>query len=123
MLSDLRPAWRIVLNHPTRLIASLLLGVTLAVSTSVFALTDLLILRPFPFPEPARLLVVGLPSPFAAGRLGALAHHEIEELASRSNVVGVAAFERGLFDPRFAETHGTEEGVEGVRVTPSFFQI
>jgi predicted permease len=57
---DLRVAARTLLRHP-RLSAAvgLTIAVGIAANTAVFALVDAVVLRPFPFPEPERLVTVG----------------------------------------------------------------
>ena len=57
---DLRLAFRTLLRHP-RLSATVVLtiAVGIATNTAVFAVIDAVVLRPFPFPEPERLVTVG----------------------------------------------------------------
>jgi hypothetical protein len=57
---DLKVAARTLLRHP-RLSATvaLTIAVGIAASTAVFAVVDGVVLRPFPFPEPGRLVTVG----------------------------------------------------------------
>jgi predicted permease len=57
---DLKLAARTLLRHP-RLSATvaLTIAVGIAANTSVFAVVDAVVLRPFPFPEPERLVTVG----------------------------------------------------------------
>jgi len=57
---DLRLAARTLLRHP-RLSAAVVLtiAVGIAANTAVFAVVDAVVLRPFPFPEPERLVTLG----------------------------------------------------------------
>ena len=57
---DLKLAARTLLRHP-RLSATVVLtiAVGVAANTAVFAVVDAVVLRPFPFPEPERLVTVG----------------------------------------------------------------
>jgi len=64
LIRDLRHAWRALLRRPgTSAVIVLTLALTLAVNTTLFALMDALVLRPFRFPDVDRVVVIMSDSP------------------------------------------------------------
>ena len=64
LVLDLRLALRALVRHP-RLAATIVLttAVGVAANTTIFGVVDALVLRPFPFPEPERLVTIGTETP------------------------------------------------------------
>ncbi len=66
LLRDLRHAWRSAVGAPGfTALAALTLALGIGAATVVFALTDAVLLRPFPFAQPERLVAVWGESPDA----------------------------------------------------------
>ncbi|MNU58212.1 putative ABC transporter permease YknZ [compost metagenome] len=63
LLDDVLPAWRALIRKPGFvLLATLTLSLGVATVTTVFSLIDQALLRPLPFPQPDRLVTIGIES-------------------------------------------------------------
>src|ERR1700728_4189656 len=64
LLWESRTAWRAALRRPTFLaLSALTLALGIATCTATFALIDDFVLTPPPYSDPARLVVIGPPTP------------------------------------------------------------
>ncbi|QNH22278.1 MacB-like periplasmic core domain protein [Xanthomonas sp. GW] len=62
-LAEARQSWRALARKPGYLLLAVLtLALGVATTTAVFALLDQALLKPLPFPQPQRLVTLGLPS-------------------------------------------------------------
>jgi putative ABC transport system permease protein len=64
IIKDIRFAWRGLLKHPGfTAIAVIILALGIAATTAIFSVVNGVLLRPLPFPEPERLLVINEVNP------------------------------------------------------------
>lgn len=64
IIKDIRFAWRGLLKHPGfTAIAVIILALGIAVTTAIFSVVNGVLLRPLPFPQPERLLVINEVNP------------------------------------------------------------
>jgi putative ABC transport system permease protein len=64
IIKDIRFAWRGLLKHPGfTAIAVIILALGIAATTAIFSVVNGVLLRPLPFPEPGRLLVINEVNP------------------------------------------------------------
>ena len=119
---DLRQAWRILTRAPTlALFVIVLMALSIGATTAAFSVVNTVLLRPFPFERPDRLVVVwerrGIEDP--RNNVGA---HEYPEWKARSR-----SFERMaaiVFDRDFNLTGaGDPMELTGARVTSDFFPV
>ncbi len=120
---DLRYGARMLLKKPGfTLIAVLTLALGIGANTAIFSVVNALLLRPLPFKEPERIVMVWNKGPAEAG--GDRAPLDVADLldwrAQQHSFEGIAAFRYDLF----AVTGGeTPEQVRGVGVTANFFAV
>ena len=119
-MPDLRYALRTLRKQPVfAFVAVLTLALGIGANTAIFSLLYQVILRPLPFPEPGRLVLVA--NVYTAGS-GDASSVSIPDYLDRR--AGAPAIEdAALFTPREATLMlgGTPEQVGALRVTPSFF--
>jgi hypothetical protein len=122
MFTDLKYAFRTLLKAPTfALIAILTLALGIGANTAIFSVVDTLLLRPLPFKDPDRIVMIW-------GYLPKLAHTSDKFPSSAGNYLGLvkqaqsfqelAAFRQWTWQL----THtGEPEQLQGVRVSANFF--
>src|ERR1041385_2254307 len=92
LFKDIRFAWRGLLKHPGfTAIAVIILALGIAATTAIFSVVNGVLLRPMPYPEPERLLVINEvnprqgPEPFELSYLNWLdvrqQNHSFEDIA------------------------------------------
>ena len=121
LIIDLRQAWRVLRTSPAfSLFAILLMALGMAVTTAMFSIIDAVLLRPFPFDEPDRLVYVWEQRRDVARN--PVGGHEFPAWKRQSRsfaVMGAIAFDRD-----FSLTgSGDPAALAGVRVTSDFFQV
>ncbi len=119
---DLRHALRMLRRQPGLTIAvALTLGAGIGVTTAIFSLVHAVLLRPFPYPEPERLVRVysgRVGSPAQRGGLSVLDLEAMRERAGAfSTVAGCVMFDTNLAGDR------PGEAVKIAWVTPGLFEV
>lgn len=119
LLRDLRHAFR-ALRH-SRTFSVMVIGILalgIAGATTVFSLFDAVLLRPLPFRDPARLVML---HELRAGAVGPLSGHEIAAWRERTQTLaGIAAYQYGQFTLTGA---GEPAVVDTLAVTANYFDV
>ena len=64
LMQDVRIAWRSMLKNPGfSLIVAGCVAIGIAVNTTIFSVTDAIVLRPFDFEQPEQLVILGSRDP------------------------------------------------------------
>jgi putative ABC transport system permease protein len=115
---DLRLAVRSLARRPGFAAAAVLtLALGLGANTALFSVLEAVVLRPLPYPEPERLVVVGEKE--ADGRPSSTSYPTYADLAAESRTVeAMTAFGTSMVG---LAGEGEPELVEGLRVTHTFF--
>ncbi len=119
---DIRQAWRVVTRAPllTALI-TLLMALSIGSTTAVFAVVDAVLLRPFPFAQPKRLVMIWERRGAEIPRNTVGGHEFGEWKVSARSFEHLAAI---AFDRDFALTgNGEPAALTGARVTSDFFPV
>ena len=115
-------AWRSLRRriHAVFLATLLILALGIAANTAVFSVVDATLLKPLPYKDPDRLVVVMEGSP-KTGREGLLAPGRLEDWNRLSRTFAVIS---GYYSENVTDTSGLEpERLVGRRVAPRFFQV
>lgn len=114
-------AWRSLCRRPAFFLATLLiLALGIAANTAVFSVVDATLLKPLPYKDPDRLVVVMEGSP-KTGREGLVAPGRLEDWNRLSRTFAVIS---GSYSENVTDTSGQEpERLAGRRVAPRFFQV
>jgi putative ABC transport system permease protein len=114
-------AWRSLRRRPAFFAATLLILVLgIAANTAVFSVVDATLLKPLPYTDPDRLVVVMEGSP-KTGREGLLAPGRLEDWHRLSRTFAAIS---GSYSENVTDTSGQEpERLNGRRVAPRFFQV
>lgn len=151
VLIDLRHAVRALRAAPSFTIGALLvLALGTGATTAIFSVVDAIALRPLPFPDPHRIVAVGVravpsgavagpqrsgPAPLGAGgavpgakppdpdALASITVQDYLDWADRQQVFEAMAALGGVGDYVFQPPGGDPELVKGHRVTASFFDV
>jgi putative ABC transport system permease protein len=119
--NDLRLALRTLGKTPVSTFAVVVsLSLAVGLNTAVFSFVDAVLLRPFPYNDPERLIVVWGANDFEVRR--ALEGHHLDKWkAATTTVESVAAFQLNSF--RFSFGAGDGETLEGAAVAPGVFTV
>ncbi len=119
---DARFAWRSLAKSPSYSVAAaLVLALAMGASTAMYSVVDAVLLRPLPFPEPAKLVMLWTQVPSQSVREGRTAYGSIAEWRRHSQSFGAIA----AFDPASA-TLTTDSGagkVSTMRASPEFLAL
>ena len=125
-LSDLRFGMRLLLKSPVTSAAAILsLGLGIGGTTTMFSAVDGVLLRPLPYAEPARLMLLSATSPSMAGssptrRGGDFTPAGFLDYRSNSSFEGLAAISRNAVR---LTGDGAPEQVEAAQVSGNFFTL
>lgn len=130
LLTDLRYAWRWLLRNPLlSIVAVLTLGLGIGANTAIFSFGSALLLRPFPFPDLERLVVLWEHHPQqgrqanargTAGDRNPLSNADFIDLRQGSRVFDLLAAYR--YAPLNLSLSGEPERVQAAAVTSGFFE-
>lgn len=121
-LQDVRYALRLLAKKPSfAAIAMLTISVGIGANTAIFSVVNSFILRPLPFTEPDRLIMVQKNSAVADYGFSVYSYPVFNELREQAQTLdGITAFASGRFT--FDGSEGPET-VWGNRVTGNFFTV
>ena len=122
MLADLRTALRSLRRSPGfALVAVACLALGIGVNTAVFSMANALVLRPLPFPEPDRVVMLYTARPRHGVSERNLSAAELEDVRARSRALAAVG---GMYGAYFniAGEHETER-VEGQVVTTNLLPM
>ncbi len=120
MLADLRHALRGLLRQPAfALTVVATLGLGIGANTAVFSAVHALLLRPFPFTEPDRLIRI---SSVRGGQEGPLSIPEQDDLAGLTDVIADIALytDQGMYN---ASGFGEPEELQATITTHNLFRV
>jgi putative ABC transport system permease protein len=119
--SDVKFAVRQLRRSPGfTVVAAITLALGIGANSAMFALTDATLLRPFPLPEPDRLVMVW--ESFQTFERNAVASLNFRDWNERNQTFQAMAGAVG-FPRRMAAPDGTIEEVPGMQVTSQFFDV
>ena len=125
-LSDFRFGARLLLKSPITSAAAILsLALGIGGTTTMFSAVDAVLLRPLPFAEPERLVMVGATSPMTRGgsstrRGGDLSPADYLDYRSSTSFEGLAAVS---MNPVRLTGDGTPEQALAAQVSGNFFSV
>jgi putative ABC transport system permease protein len=122
LLQDLRYAFRMMLKAPgVTAVAIITIALGIGANTAVFSLIDAVLIRPLSFPEPERLVVVGIQQPGDNSQYPPLGDADFLAWRERQTTFeDVAAF---FIGSNSLTGHGVPERIRGTRVTADFFSV
>jgi putative ABC transport system permease protein len=121
LFQDLRYALRMLVKNPGfTLVAVLTLGLGIGANTAIFSVVNGVLFRPLPYPQPERLMWVGMGDPHdKIGTSSVLSDADFLDWQSRNRVFEhVAAFADSWFT---LTGSGAPERLRGAHVTADFF--
>ena len=122
MTHDLRYALRSFARNPGfTAIAVLTLALGIGANSAIFSVADALLLRPLPFPDADRLVVLSSQKKGAAFEMGILTWPRFEQLRQENrSFSAIAAFTNETFN---LTGNDQPEQLRAARVTSAFFQV
>jgi putative ABC transport system permease protein len=122
LLQDLRYGFRMMLKAPgVTAVVIITIALGIGANTAVFTVIDAVLIRPLTFPEPERLVVVGIQQPGDNSQYPPLGDADFLAWRDRQTTLeDVAAFYLGNYS---LTGHGLPERIRGARVTADFFSV
>ena len=121
VLHDLRYALRMMLKSPgLSLLAVLSLALGIGANTTIFSVVNAVLLRPFPFPQPERLISIHGVNPQRA-RIPTISTYDIQDWAKASKTIeSFGVWRNGHFDLTF---NGKAEGAPSLICSAGLFDV
>ncbi|HUL72770.1 MAG TPA: ADOP family duplicated permease [Vicinamibacterales bacterium] len=121
-LGPWRQAARSLARRPGFALAAVItLSLGVAMTTALFSVVDLVLIRPLPYPDAGRLVAVWEASPSTQQNTSLIAPVRLEEWNRMSQAFDGLA---GTYTENVTDTSGTEpERLSGRRVTPRYFAV
>ena len=108
-------------NPGFAVVAALTLALGIGANTAIFTVTNALLLRPLPYADPDRLMVVSMSSADSRGQLGAMSYGRFLQLNGQNrSFAGTAGFANESFN---LSGHGDPEQLLAARVSWNFFDL
>jgi putative ABC transport system permease protein len=122
LIQDLRYGFRSLAKHPGfTAIAVIILALSIAATTAIFSVVNSVLLRPLPFPEPERLMVVTEVNPQQGPEPFELSYLSWLDLRQRSKsfeeIAGVT------FSSYVLNVHGEPSRVDAIGVSADLFPM
>src|ERR1700741_615195 len=116
-MNDLRFAGRQLAKNPGfTLIAILALALGIVAITAIFSVVNAVLLRPLPYPEPEKLILVReCSSAFARGAVGYM--NWVDWHASQRSFTDLTLVRRENFNSSMGSASGAPERIKGIRVS------
>jgi predicted permease len=120
MFQDMRFGLRMLLKHPGfTLIAVLTLALGIGANTAIFSVVNAVIIRPLPYPEPDRLVILDEVPP-GGGQFAIAPGNFVDWRDQNGSFVGMAAFQRMSLN---LTGHGEAELLPGLRLSANSFAL
>ncbi|HYL78697.1 MAG TPA: ABC transporter permease [Bryobacteraceae bacterium] len=122
LLQDVRYALRMLTKNPGfTIVAALTLALGIGANTAIFTVANTLLLRPLPYADPDRLMLVSMSSADSRGQLGQMSYGRFLALNGQNrSFSGTAAFANESFN---LSGQGDPEQLLGARVSWNFFDV
>src|ERR1051326_2573317 len=122
LLQDVRYALRLFAKNPAfSLVAILTLALGIGANTSIFTVANAVLLRPLPYADADRLVLLSLANPSQGATTGVFSFQRFTFLHERSrSFAAVAAFTNESFN---LTERGDPEELPAARVTKDFFRV
>ncbi len=120
LFQDIRYALRMIARNPGfTVVAILTLGLGIGANTAIFSVVNGVLFRPLPYPQPERLMSVGMGDPHDKNGMSVLSDADFLDWQSHNQVFErVAAYTDGWFT---LTGSGAPERLRGAAVTADFF--
>src|SRR5919198_3967690 len=120
LLQDLRYGARMLLKNPGfTSVAVITLALGIGANTAIFSVINAVLLRPLPFPDPDRVLI--LYETFKPSGVPAISVPNLRDWQQQNTVLdGIAAYESGAFN---LESGEGAERLPGLRVEANYFDV
>jgi putative ABC transport system permease protein len=120
MFQDMRFGLRMLLKHPGfTFIAVLTLALGIGANTAIFSVVNAVLIRPLPYPEPDRLVILDEVPP-GGGQFAIAPGNFVDWRDQSGSFVGMAAFGRMSFN---LTGHGEAERLPGLRLSANSFAL
>ena len=118
--TDFRYAARLFLRSPGFVVvAAMTMALGVSATTAIFSVMDAVLVRPLPYPDPDRLVIIRADTP-AARDVPALSGPEVEDLRAARSFSGVASLVAVGGNPT---TQGDMEKVPTANATDDFLRV
>ncbi len=123
MLDDFRYAVRQLIKNPSfTLIAVFALALGIGANTAIFSVVNAVLLRPLPYPEPDKLILLRETSPiFTNGSVGYM--NWLDWQAGQRSFTDIALVRRESVNFSFGAGLGSPERLRGVRASSGFLSV
>jgi putative ABC transport system permease protein len=120
---DLRYAFRVLLKDPGfTAVTVLTLALAIGATSTIFSAVNAVLLRPLPYPDPARVVMVWGDDPGRGEHRTQICYPDVKDWRAQNHVFeDIAAF-TGYWSPVLSTPSGVEQ-LEGVRVSDGFFGV
>ena len=126
LLQDLRYGARMLRKNPGfTVVAVVTLALGIGISTAIFSVMYSALLRPLPYRDQRRIVVVWKGNPQSVSTVGELSYQEFEDWSRQSkSFEAMAAMPTTVYGYAFTlNGPGGPREIESARVTPSFFSV
>jgi putative ABC transport system permease protein len=123
LADDLRYAVRFLRKAPGfTLVAVLTLALAIGATSTIFSAVNGILIRPLPYPDPARLVVVWGDDPIRDQHRSQICYPDMEDWRQQNDVFEELAAFTGYWSPVLSTASGVEQ-LDGARVSDGFFRV